>query len=297
MAVDSSVAGPARGAPDATAAMARIQELTERLDALAEPRVRELADELTAAIVQLYGSGLARIVELAGEAGEPTELREALGADELVGSLLLIHDLHPVPVEERVLQALERVRPYMESHGGDVELLGVEDHVARLRLQGSCTSCRASSSTLELAVRQALEELAPDLEGMDVEGFGQQEPELAGFPGVALPMAGDGEGPSWHDVGGVAALEPGERIAVSAAGADLIVANVDGTLLAYRDRCAGCGAALDGGELVGSTLTCPACSRGFMATGAGRCVDDDALQLEPVPLLREGDRVRVALAG
>ncbi len=58
----------------------------------------------------------------------------------------------------------------MESHGGNVELLGIEDGVARLRLEGSCKSCRASSSTLELAVRQALEAAAPDLEGMDVEG-------------------------------------------------------------------------------------------------------------------------------
>ncbi|MEA2145798.1 MAG: hypothetical protein QOG59_1385 [Solirubrobacteraceae bacterium] len=297
MAVDTSVAGPARGAPDGLAAMERIQELTTQLDALANPALLDIANDLTAAIVGLYGSGLERIVELVGEAGPAGEaIRDALADDGLVGSLLLVHDLHPVPIEERVVQALERVRPYMESHGGNVELLGIEDRIARLKLQGSCSSCRASASTLELAVRQALEELAPDLEGMDVEGLAP-EPELAGFPGVALPMAGDATGPSWHDLAGVLALEPGGLTTAAAAAADLIVANVEGTLLAYRDRCAGCDASLGGGELVGATLVCPACSRGFAITRAGGCTDDEALQLEPVPLLREGDRVRVALAG
>ena len=68
----------------------------------------------------------------------------------------------------------------MESHGGDVELLGIEDGVARLRLRGQLRSCQASSATLELAVRQALEELCPDLEGMDVEGIAEPEP-ISGF--------------------------------------------------------------------------------------------------------------------
>ena len=111
----------------------------------------------------------------------------------LVAGLLMIHDLYPVPIEERVMQALDTVRPYMESHGGNVELLGIEDGIAKLRLEGSCKSCRASSSTLELAVRQALEEAAPDLLGMDVEGVMEEEEEVTG---IALPMANGA--PAWH---------------------------------------------------------------------------------------------------
>ncbi len=78
----------------------------------------------------------------------------------------------------------------MESHGGDVELLGVEDGVARLRLAGSCHGCAASSSTLELAIKKALMETAPDLLDMDVEG--EDEPADHGPPirGTPLPMAG-----------------------------------------------------------------------------------------------------------
>ena len=122
--------------------IARVQELTGRLEDLDDPACRALAEELTAAVVQMYGAGLERIVELADPG-----TRDQMAADELVSGLLMIHDLYPVPIEERVIQALDTVRPYMESHGGNVELLGIEDGIARLRLEGSCKSCRASSST------------------------------------------------------------------------------------------------------------------------------------------------------
>ena len=71
------------------------------------------------------------------------------------------------------MEALDNVRPYMESHGGNVELVSLEDGVARIRLEGSCDGCPASSSTLELAIKTALEETAPDLLGIEVEGIEQ----------------------------------------------------------------------------------------------------------------------------
>jgi Fe-S cluster biogenesis protein NfuA/nitrite reductase/ring-hydroxylating ferredoxin subunit len=251
-------------------------------------------------IVQMYGSGLERIVELIADAGDgAAELLEALAADPLVGSLLLIHDLYPVPLEERVVQALERVRPYMESHGGNVDLLGIEDGVVRLRLEGSCKTCHASSSTLELAVKQALEELAPDLLGMDVEGL--PDPEEEALSGIPLPMVVNGNGGAaptraWHDVGGTGGLSPDRLMAAEVAGVTLVIGNVDGTLLAYRNTCVSCGGRLDQGELSAGVLTCPGCRRSFFLPRAGRSLDDERLQLEPVPLLREDGGVKVALA-
>ena len=263
--------------------IARVQELTGRLEDLDDQACRALAEELTSAVVQMYGAGLERIVELA-DAGT----REAMAADELVSGLLMIHDLYPVPIEERVAEALDTVRPYMESHGGDVELLGIEDGIARLRLEGSCKSCRASSSTLELAVRQALEQAAPDLLGMDVEGVTEDEP-VSGTPLPVIQMNG---APSWHTVAvdGSAGLA-----AADVDGVPIVVANVEGTLLAYRDSCAGCGGALHEGALDDGALGCPACGRRYFLPQAGRSMDDDRLQLQPVPLLREDAEVRVAL--
>ena len=108
----------------------------------------------------------------------------------MIASLLLIHGLYPVSLEARVREALDSVRPYMESHGGDVELLGIADGVARLRLEGRCVGCAASAATLELGIRQALEVSAPDLEGLEVEGV-LEEPTHEAPPGaILLPMAG-----------------------------------------------------------------------------------------------------------
>ena len=150
------------------ALVARVEELTAQLEQIGDPLARA-AEELAGALMDLYGEGLERIFDAIAEEGSEA-LRERLTEDGVVASLMLIHDLYPVPLEERVQEALDSVRPYMESHGGNVELLGIEDGVARLRLEGSCNGCAASASTLELAVEQALQATAPDLEGIDVEG-------------------------------------------------------------------------------------------------------------------------------
>lgn len=149
----------------------RVQDLTERLEGIADPAAREAAEGLVAAVMDLYGAGLERIVRALDEAGpESAALRQAIVDDGVVASLLLIHGLYPVDLETRVQEALDGVRPYMHSHGGDVELLSLEEGVAHLRLEGSCQGCPASAATLEQAIRQALEEAAPDLAGMEVEG-------------------------------------------------------------------------------------------------------------------------------
>ena len=273
---------------DAQELVERVQDLQARLEALGQSIPRGLADELVSAVVQMYGAGLERILAtLLQGAAEGERIAGSLADDPLVATLLLIHDLHPVALEQRVQQALDSVRPYMESHGGNVELLSLERGVARIHLQGSCSDCAASSVTLELAIKQALEEMAPDLEGLEVEGLPAAE-----LPVVMSEPAGT---PLWFDVEAVASLADGTLAAVSVAGSDLVVANVEGSLLAYRDRCTSCGANLRDGLLMAGALSCPECARSFFLPSAGRSMDDDRLQLDPVPLLREDGRVKVAL--
>lgn len=295
--------------PSAEALLGRVQELQEALDSAGESVPRGLAEELVTCVVQMYGTGLERIVGALNESGEVGhQIATGLVDDELVAMLLLIHDLHPVPLADRVQGALDSVRPYMESHGGNVELLSLLDGVARIHLRGSCSDCSASSVTLELAIKQALEEAAPDLVGLEVEGMAPQTVNGTGLPmvsgsapasGMELPMVSSPPPapPAWFEVDAVGALRDGELTAVSVAGGELVVANVDGTLLAYRDACAGCGGSLHGGALSAGALSCPGCGRSYFLPRAGRSMDDDRIQLEPVPLLREQGRVRVAISG
>lgn len=287
----------------------RVQALSAAVEELSDPRARELAQELVGAVIAMYGDGLARIIdaiERSREAG--ATILDELSQDGAVASLLLIHDLYPVGLQDRVLEALETVRPYMESHGGNVELVGIDDGVARLALQGSCNGCAASRATLELAIKQALEEHAPDLLGLEVEGV--SEPAIGGLAlpmvqsgmpelpmvhaGIPEPPAPPAKSPRWIAIDHADGLEDGELRALEVEGAALLLANVEGTLLAYRDRCASCDGPLHEGELDGHMLRCVACQVEFDLPRAGRAAGGEPLQLTPVPLLAS-DSVRVAV--
>jgi Fe-S cluster biogenesis protein NfuA/nitrite reductase/ring-hydroxylating ferredoxin subunit len=282
----------------------RIQQLTAELDELPGSRARELAQELISTVIAMYGDGLTRIVESIRRSREAgATILDELSEDGAVASLLLIHDLYPHSLEERVLEALDTVRPYMESHGGNVELLGLEDGVAKLALRGSCNGCAASRATLELAIKQALEEHAPDLEGLDVEGITDPVPAGNGNGGFELPMVhsgstglpmADAQPSRWLALEAGSEAGPGELRAVAVEGVELLLANVSGSLLAYRNACASCGDRLDDGSLNEGILACPRCGVEFDLPHAGRAVGGEPLQLEPVPLLSSGG-VRVAV--
>ena len=286
----------------------RVQQLSSQVDEISDARARELAQELVSAVIAMYGDGLERIMAaISGSREAGATILDELAQDGAVASLLLIHDLYPVSLEQRVIEALDTVRPYMESHGGNVELVGIEEGVARLVLQGSCNGCSASRATLELAIKQALDEHAPDLAGLDVAGVAD---EPAVQTGVALPMAGAFElpvvqsgpelplagerPPRWVPMDDSQRPAPGSLRAVEVDGVALVVADIDGSLLAYVDECASCGESLAEGELTDGMLRCPSCEVEYDLPRVGRAAGGEPLQLRPVPLLEAGG-VRVAV--
>jgi Fe-S cluster biogenesis protein NfuA len=166
---------------------AEVREQVERVEhLLGEVEDDPRALEAVGALVELYGEALRRVVSIGGTA-------DALVADELVSHLLLVHGLHPVDVETRVTGALDEVRPYLGSHGGDVELLGVEDGIARLRLNGTCDGCASSAVTLKHSIETAIMRAAPELERVEAEGLEEPAPQLlqigsfTAAPGPCLP--------------------------------------------------------------------------------------------------------------
>jgi len=161
--------------------VARVDSLLEELETLPDPLARQTATEVVEALLDLYGEGLARLVGYVAE-NDDGALAEALAGDELVAHLLLLHGLHPMPLAARVQQALDGVRPYLDSHGGDVELLGVDEGVVRLRLEGSCSGCPSSAVTLKHAIEDAIHKAAPDVERIEADGA--VEPPV----GVPLPI-------------------------------------------------------------------------------------------------------------
>jgi Fe-S cluster biogenesis protein NfuA/nitrite reductase/ring-hydroxylating ferredoxin subunit len=254
--------------------IAHVERLLEEVD--------ETGTELVQALLDMYGEGLRRILEHA-------DVR-ALADDELVSHLLLLHDLHPVPVEDRVREALESVRPYLESHGGNVELVEVDEGVVRLRLSGSCNGCPSSTMTLKLAIEDAVQRMAPEVERIEAEGVSEPTPSLLQLE-VSESLRGD-----WETVGGLPELRARSTLVKAIAGTPLLFAALDDNLYAYRDACPGCGGSLEGAALANGEVSCPACGRGFDVRRAGRCLDEPQLSLEPVPLLSDdAGIVKVAL--
>src|SRR5205814_2312168 len=81
-------------AHDTEAVGERVEGLLAELRAQAGEQAAATAEELVSCLVELYGAGLAKITEIAGQDGP--ELMAKLVADPLVESLLLVHDLHPL---------------------------------------------------------------------------------------------------------------------------------------------------------------------------------------------------------
>jgi Fe-S cluster biogenesis protein NfuA len=170
--------------------MERIESLLHEVEQIPDPRAQARTRQIVQAILDLHGTALERMLEhiaAAGDAG--LAMIDSLARDDLVSSLLLLYGLHPMDLETRVRQALDKVRPYLRSHGGNVELLSVAEGVVRLRMEGSCHGCPSSAATLRLSIEQAIYDMAPDVTAIEVEPGTAGEAQAAnGRARVALPI-------------------------------------------------------------------------------------------------------------
>ncbi|MCA1826950.1 MAG: hypothetical protein ABR567_00140 [Myxococcales bacterium] len=144
---------------DHQAESGRIQQLLDEIRDLSPGPAWERVEELMKRLLALYGEGLSRLLTLA-RAGGDFDVQAT--RDELVSSLLLLHGLHPAPARERVLRALDELKPFLDARGARAELIAVEGEVARVRFAGV--------EALQPALRRAVEDAAPELQRVEIEG-------------------------------------------------------------------------------------------------------------------------------
>lgn len=150
----------------------RVEQLLAGFDTVQTPRrARERAEELVRTIVTLYGEGIERVLSIVhAELADRSEaVFERLCDDKFVESLLCLHGLHPIALEDRIDQALQSVLPYIKSHKGNMEVSRIDGDVVYLRLEGSCEGCPASAATLKLAVERAILERVPEIREVRAE--------------------------------------------------------------------------------------------------------------------------------
>jgi Fe-S cluster biogenesis protein NfuA/nitrite reductase/ring-hydroxylating ferredoxin subunit len=289
----------------------------EQIEALLEASsaggivARERAEELVRLVAELYGAGIERILDALYEADRLDEVAlDALVADDLVSSLLLVHGLHPQSVTERVGGALDDVRPYLGSHGGDVDLIDIsESGVVRLRLLGSCDGCASSAATLTLAVEGAIRDAAPEVTSIEVEEptTGQGPQPVTFISTRSSPGASAGSPPEtagrWQKAPALDDLEPGELRSARIDGLDLVACRVGPELFAFRDRCPACADSLGlanverrmGGPIGDAVLRCASCGAHYDVRRAGAGIERSDEHLDPLPLLVRDGGAEVAL--
>ncbi|MEO5885001.1 MAG: NifU family protein [Candidatus Limnocylindrales bacterium] len=300
----------------------RIESLSERLATSGDASTRAAAEDLVRLVMEFYGAGLERILEVVHDSGPDGEvLIDRLGDDQLVSGLLVLHGIHPLALETRIAKAIDTVSPYMDSHGGGVTVAGIEGDVVRLQLQGSCEGCPSSAVTLRYALEKAILEAAPEIRAVEaVEITAEAPPKLIQLDRRAsdghlvgdghVHGNGDGHGndhghgaprrtvpaaaSEWVAADGLPALLAGGVAGIELQGTHVLVCGGDNELWAYRDACPNCRSPLVDGRLDARILTCKVCGHAFDVGLAGRQVGG-TLHLDPFPLLSEAGAVRIAI--
>jgi Fe-S cluster biogenesis protein NfuA len=146
----------------------RVDELVRRVNDLPGSDARAAALELLEALMDFYGAAMARVVELLSDSSDASRKSlSKLAADPLVCGLLVLYGIHPVMIEERVRQAVEKLLPQLHQQGAEAELVGINDGVVRLKIHGH----RTHPEKLRAIVQQGILEAAPEVTEIIVEGL------------------------------------------------------------------------------------------------------------------------------
>lgn len=262
------------------------QTLAERVDR-AEAALKELPDdarakalELKKAVEAFHEHALKKLIRLFRETEEGKELLYQAVDDPSIYAMLLMHGIVKQNMETRVAAVLEEVRPYLNSHGGDVELVKVDGYTVHVRLQGACTGCSLSAVTLKDGVEETIKARIPEIEQVLMVS----DEVTSGYMTFNGDDAtGDLEQSGWVKGPSVSKLEEGRPLRFAHGAHDMLLVLVEGKIMAFRNQCPHMGHPLDRGLVDGNFITCPGHGFRFDLT-SGECITAPHVQLEPFPV-------------
>jgi hypothetical protein len=150
---------------------AQIARLLEELREMLTPPALQRLDQLLRRIVALYGAGLAHLLEHARASGSVGETLDRLATeDELLASLLVLHGLHPLTAEVRILRVLELVRAELGLAEHGLELVDLTEGTVRLQARVALGGGSMSSRVAEGIIRRAIEAAAPEVTAVEIAG-------------------------------------------------------------------------------------------------------------------------------
>jgi Fe-S cluster biogenesis protein NfuA/nitrite reductase/ring-hydroxylating ferredoxin subunit len=280
----------ATATPPVNAPVAQDSELAQRAKAVEtaltevkgmpiDHRTRAIA--LKDAVEAFHKAGLTQIVRTLKADPRGMELLLELVDDPNVYALFAMHGIVKADLRTRVARVVETVRPYTQSHGGDVELVDVKDGTVYVKMAGACNGCSMSAVTLRNGVEEALKEQCPEITAIEVV---PNEPTAAVIPLVTLQRGGANAG--WLTGPAVSELSEGKPFRMELKdGKSLVLLRFDDQISAFHNECAHQGLPIDGGmvDRESRTITCP--WHGFrFDCMSGECLTAPQAQLEQVPV-------------
>lgn len=261
----------------------------DQLDTDAAERARALAD----AVEAFHRPGLVAIVQKLKADPRGKELLFELVDDPSVRALFAMHGIIKADPMTRANQALLSVRPYLQSHGGDVELVKIEDGAAFVRLQGSCNGCSMSAVTL----REGVEEALVQLDEVDRIEVLEDEPTPAFIPLSSVGRRTK-EDAGWVPGPPAADIPVGDLVRFDLAGSDdsFVITNVENRIAVFRNACVHQGLSLDGGMIEDGVIRCPWHGFTFEAS-SGECLSAPGAQLEQMPTRIEDGTIWIRAHG
>jgi hypothetical protein len=161
--------------------IARIEGLVHEAESLRDPAARSLTVDLVRAVMELHREALRRIVEIVSSNDHPASLHDLI-ADDLVSSVLALHEVHPDDVSVRVGRAMDKLSRYFDSRGAGIELLDLDSDIVRLRYTG-----RAPTAAAKQMIEDVINEAAPEITSIVIDGI-EEKPE-AGFVPLSVLTA------------------------------------------------------------------------------------------------------------
>jgi Fe-S cluster biogenesis protein NfuA len=149
-------------ATDIQARSVAIEEQAQLLERCADPATRAAALDLLRSIMELHRDALERMLTIVDEQ-ENGDIVDLLLKDPLVKSVLVLHDLHPDEIGQRLETALEELRVKLARYGAGVTLLETSGGVVRVRIEAG-SHCGSTAESLKTIVEQALLDAAPEAE-------------------------------------------------------------------------------------------------------------------------------------
>lgn len=277
--------------------LAELEEKVQALEGLPHPQVREQIFEVLQLIDRVHRPGLGAVASGLRAAG----LFDRALDDPAIRILFALYDLAPIDERTRAEIALEAVRPYIRSHGGELEVLEVADGEVRVRLAGTCSGCPASASTLEHGVRAALEEGFEGFRRLVVEPAApdDQPLQVAGAQGDAGERPVQLRGPQFRDLlalDELAEREPTLAEIETGAGGErhVLLVRAGAEAYAFDPRCPACGAPLAEAQVSGWALVCAFTNCAYDLRSGRRIDGGDGEPLRVLPVAVRGGRVLLA---